>query len=76
MEPDDCMVIYSDGVSEAQNSMREFFGDDRVKSLVAQHAGGPAEILLQKIVDDVKLYSKGIPQSDDITVLVVKATGS
>jgi phosphoserine phosphatase RsbU/P len=76
MEPDDCMVIYSDGVSEAQNSMREFFGDDRVKSLVAQHANGPAEILLQKIVDDVKLYSKGIPQSDDITVLVVKATGS
>lgn len=75
MEPGDSMILYSDGVSEAQNSMREFFGDDRVKSIVGQHAQGPAEFLLQKIVDEVKLYSKGIPQSDDITILIVKATG-
>jgi serine phosphatase RsbU (regulator of sigma subunit) len=75
MEPGDCMVLYSDGVSEAQNSMREFFGDERVQTIVSQHAHGPADFLLQKIIDDVKLYSKGIPQSDDITVIVVKAAG-
>ncbi len=75
MEPGDCMVLYSDGVSEAQNSMREFFGEERIQAIVTQHAHGPAEFLLQKIIDEVKLYSKGIPQSDDITVIVVKAAG-
>ena len=75
MEPNDCMVLYSDGVNEAQSSALEFFGDERIQSLVVQYAHGPAELVLQKIIDETKLFSKGVPQSDDITILVVKATG-
>ena len=75
MQPNDCIVFYSDGVNEAQNGARDFFGEERIASIVTQHGQGPADFLLQKLVDEVKLFSKGTHQSDDITILVVKATG-
>jgi sigma-B regulation protein RsbU (phosphoserine phosphatase) len=73
MEPDDCLILYSDGVDEARSITREFFGIDRLMNIVQQHAQGAAEMLLQKIIDEVKLFSKGVSQSDDITLLVIKA---
>ena len=75
MQPNDCIVFYSDGVNEAQNGARDFFGEERIASIVTQHGQGPADFLLQKLVDEVNLFSKGTHQSDDITILVVKATG-
>src|ERR1051326_7090272 len=74
MEPDDCLVLYSDGVSEANDPRQDLYGVERLQALVAQHAHSPAEVLVQKIVDELKVFSKGAPQSDDITLLIVKAT--
>ncbi|MBI4549049.1 MAG: SpoIIE family protein phosphatase [Ignavibacteriae bacterium] len=75
MEPNDCMIFYSDGVNEAINSQQEMFGIERVQTIVTQHAGNSAENLLQKIVDEIKSFAKGVSQHDDITVFIVKATG-
>ena len=50
-----------------------FFGIDRLKEVIQQNAGMKAEKLLQKIIAEVKLFSKGVSQSDDITLLIIKA---
>ena len=73
MEPNDCLILYSDGVDEAQSITQEFFGVDRLINVIQRHARGTADILLQKIIEEVKLFSKGVSQSDDITLLVIKA---
>lgn len=73
MEAGDCLLLYSDGVSEANDQRQDLFGTERLQAIVGQHSQGPAEALVQKIVDEVKQFSKGIPQSDDLTLLVVKA---
>ncbi|MBI5476019.1 MAG: SpoIIE family protein phosphatase [Ignavibacteriales bacterium] len=73
MKPNDCMVIYSDGVSEAQNIAQEFFGDNRISEILKQNANNHPEIILRKINDAVKLFSKGVSQTDDITMVVLKA---
>ncbi|MBA4313686.1 MAG: hypothetical protein C0417_13775 [Chlorobiaceae bacterium] len=73
MEPDDCLILYSDGIDEAQSITQEFFGVERLINVIQHHAQLDAEILLQKIIEEVKLFSKGVSQSDDITLLVIKA---
>jgi sigma-B regulation protein RsbU (phosphoserine phosphatase) len=73
LEPADVIVLYSDGVNEAHNNARELFGYERLQKVVVENANDSADILLQKIVDEIKIFSKGIPQSDDITLIVAKA---
>lgn len=75
LKPNDCMVLYSDGVDEAQNIMQEFYGVERLKAVVKENGSRSAEELLQHILDEIKTFTKGVAQSDDITLMVVKATG-
>ena len=74
MKPNDCMVIYSDGINEAQNIAQEFFGDERISEILKQHANESPDALARKINDEVKLFSKGCSQTDDITLFILKAT--
>jgi sigma-B regulation protein RsbU (phosphoserine phosphatase) len=75
LKPNDCMVLYSDGVNEAQNIMQEFYGVERLEAVVKEYGSRSAEGLLQHILDEIKTFTKGIAQSDDITLMVVKAIG-
>ncbi len=73
MKPGDCLVLYSDGVNEAADANRDLFGLERLEGIIRNHAGATAEMLLQKIVDEIRLFTKGADQSDDITLLVMRA---
>jgi anti-sigma regulatory factor (Ser/Thr protein kinase) len=70
--PDDVLVIYSDGVTEAENEQGEFFGTDRLIELLQASKSGPATTIAQAIVSAVEGFSKA-PRSDDQTIIVVKA---
>lgn len=74
LQPNDCLVLFSDGVNEAQNSGQELYGNERLQSLVETAGDQPAALLMQKILDEVKVFSRGVPQSDDITLMVLRAT--
>jgi sigma-B regulation protein RsbU (phosphoserine phosphatase) len=70
---DDCMlVLYSDGVTEAMNSEEEQFGDDRIAAVLDQHKHAPASEIIDHLVAAVKKHAAGYPQSDDITVVVMR----
>jgi sigma-B regulation protein RsbU (phosphoserine phosphatase) len=73
--PGDVLVVYSDGVTDAINTSDEPFEADRLAAVVEQHLREPASIIVDQIVQAVAAYSKGAPQIDDITVVVVKRTG-
>ena len=73
MQPNDCLVMYSDGVDDSQNIMQEFFGVDRLVSIVQSCAEASADEIVKRIIDEITLFSKGVSQFDDITLLVVKA---
>lgn len=72
LEPDDIVVLYSDGISEAENTDRELFGMDRLRAAVAR--GTTAEEVLSEVLSDVKRFVGNAPQSDDITLLCVRRT--
>ena len=68
----DKLLIYSDGVSEAQNSAGEFFGKKRLRAVVMAHAAGRASEVHDAVQEAVTAFTGGAPQSDDITVLVLE----
>lgn len=72
LRPGDCLVMFTDGVSEAQNGRGEEFGEERIERCVQEHLGGSAQGILDTLIKAVGDFSKGQPQTDDITVLLLK----
>jgi len=75
MKPGDTMVLYSDGVTEAQNVAGEEFGEARLVQVMERYTRGSADVVLEQIIDSVKEFAHGAEQYDDVTALVVKYTG-
>jgi len=72
IEPGECLLIYSDGVTEAMNSTNEEFGEEKLLSLLKSNMNLSAKELIDKIVSEVKIHSSKVEQSDDITLMVIK----
>lgn len=70
--PGDALIFYTDGVTEARNADDQFFGEERLEAVLAAHRGDGAEVLLQSVVTAVAQFVGSTPQSDDLTLVVVK----
>jgi sigma-B regulation protein RsbU (phosphoserine phosphatase) len=68
----DVLVIYSDGVTEAMNEKEEEFGEERVQNIVENNYHLSAKEIVDKIVAEVRDYAGKVPQSDDITLIVIR----
>ncbi len=68
----DLVVIYSDGVTEAVNSKNEMFGDERLENMIRENVNLTAAGIKQRIVEDLNIFTRGLPQGDDITLIALK----
>jgi serine phosphatase RsbU (regulator of sigma subunit) len=69
--PGDVLVLYTDGIPEAQNAQGEFLGGDRLLETVRTNLGRPAREIQDAILADVKKFAGDTPQSDDIALIVL-----
>jgi sigma-B regulation protein RsbU (phosphoserine phosphatase) len=69
---DDVLVCYTDGVNEALNLEEEEFGEERLKELIIKHRELDSQQLSDKIIEEIYRFSEGVPQYDDITLLMTK----
>ncbi len=72
LQPGDKLVLYTDGVTEAENAAREPFGSERLEELVRRHHSAPAGELHQVVLDAVSTFTAGLPQKDDATLVVLE----
>lgn len=72
LEPGDTLIIYSDGVTEAMDKNGDLFGEERLASVLADCRYDTPEAIIERIVGAVKEYAGPTPQSDDVTIVVVK----
>jgi serine phosphatase RsbU (regulator of sigma subunit) len=74
LEPGDTLLMYTDGLSEAMNTGKEVFGEERLRTLFAQLCteGLPSVKIVSGLRDGVVRYSTGTEQHDDLTIVVVK----
>jgi sigma-B regulation protein RsbU (phosphoserine phosphatase) len=68
----DVLVVQSDGVSEAMNGNLEQFGEERLQSLILKHVNDTAEEIIDAVIKEVRQHAGAHPQSDDITMMVIK----
>ena len=71
LQPGDCVVLFSDGVSEAMNAEGEEYGDDRLLECLTDTSGPECEACLREIFASVERFTAGAPQHDDVTAMVV-----
>jgi phosphoserine phosphatase RsbU/P len=71
LEPGECLVVYSDGVSEAVNTDGQEYGADRLRTLVGRNTLQPAAALLASCKDDLTAYRSEARKTDDVTLFVL-----
>src|ERR671918_386248 len=72
LERDDCLVLYTDGVTEALNSDGDEFGIDRMIQSVRASATDGAQTIVKRIIEDVRNFTGSFPQNDDITLIAIR----
>jgi serine phosphatase RsbU (regulator of sigma subunit) len=76
LDPGDVLVLYTDGITDAQNEQCDFYGEDRLRETIRAHLGSPdwglsAQELGRCILADVHDFVGAAPQFDDIALAVV-----
>lgn len=68
----DVAVLFSDGIVEAWKNDKESYGVERLKEIVKKSSGLSADEIRKAILEDVRIFTAGFEQKDDVTVMVVR----
>ncbi len=68
----DILIVYSDGLPDAQNQQEEMYGEERLLALVRQAAPSGSHVLEQRLLEAIEEFTQGTPQTDDITFVMVE----
>ena len=69
--PGDALILYTDGIPEAQNESGELFGEKSLLDVIRANQGKSAGDLQASILDAVHKFVEDAPQYDDITIMVL-----
>jgi len=72
LHPGDILLLYTDGIVEARDPQGEFFGEERLRKLLRDHASESPARLAERIHRTVHQYTQDTPQQDDITLLILR----
>jgi phosphoserine phosphatase RsbU/P len=72
VRPGEVLVMVTDGILERRDGKGEFFGFERLKRLVREKQGEPAEAILDAIFESAQRFGEGRPWEDDATAVVVR----
>lgn len=72
MLPGDLLALYTDGVSEAMDEDERFYGEERFVDLLRRNRTEPCHEILREVLGEVRAFSGGAGQTDDVTVLIVR----
>ncbi len=75
MQPGDVLILYTDGVTEAMDSDRNLFEDERLHNLLASNNIQSAEDVPREIMKAVTIFEGGTDQTDDCTILAFQYNG-
>jgi phosphoserine phosphatase RsbU/P len=73
LAPNDWLIIFTDGLVEAENAHQEEYGETRTLNTIAAGAACTPAEMLNRLMAEVDLFVGSTPQHDDVTCLLVKA---
>jgi serine phosphatase RsbU (regulator of sigma subunit) len=72
LQPNDTLILFSDGITEAVDLQEEMYGIDRLRALFAGQANPGLDYLQQTALASLREFTRGASQADDITLLLVR----
>lgn len=72
LQSGDVLILYTDGVTEADNGKGELFGIERLYRIIHSHHMESPQAIIDAIILDVAAFSASIPMEDDVTMVVMK----
>lgn len=72
LRKDDVLVLFTDGITEAKNLMKEDFGETNFEKILLENSHRPAEEISNEVIKNVVLFSQNTTQHDDITLVIFK----
>ncbi len=75
LTPGELLFVFTDGVTEAMNSLDELFSEARLEKILTPQIHQPAQKIADQIMQKIDNFSASIPQTDDITMLVLRYNG-
>ncbi|HVA94006.1 MAG TPA: SpoIIE family protein phosphatase [Candidatus Dormibacteraeota bacterium] len=76
LQPDDTLVMFSDGVTEASDAEDQMFGVPRLRQALSGQHDTPLERLQKSVLESIEKFTNGSDQNDDITLLLVRYRGA
>jgi len=72
LEKGDYLILYTDGIVEATNEKFDFYGEERLKSVILHHKTSTPEVMCKMIIENVQKFSANGKYSDDRTLVIIK----
>ncbi len=72
LKPDDILLLYTDGVTEAKNGGNNQFGTERLEQFIERHGGCAPDEVKSALRAEIESFTGNTPQSDDITFVVLR----
>ncbi|MBD3265484.1 SpoIIE family protein phosphatase, partial [bacterium] len=72
LQPNDKLILFTDGVVETRNNAKELFTSQRLETLVHKYHHLPAQAFVDAIITEVKAFREDWPVEDDITLFVIE----
>jgi adenylate cyclase len=76
IEPGEVLLLFTDGVTEAENADRALYSAERLAKVLANTPLVDAERVVAVVIDDVRRFAGRVGQADDITLLAVRRVGN
>jgi len=74
MAPGDWLIMFTDGLVEAENAHQDEYGEARLLSAVGGAAAGTPDDMMKRLLAEVEVFVGNTPQHDDITCMLLKAS--
>jgi sigma-B regulation protein RsbU (phosphoserine phosphatase) len=68
----DRLLIFTDGLLDAMDKDRNFYGMDRLLKIISGQRTHDPEMVLQRILEDVRVFTRNEPYHDDLTMLAME----
>ena len=72
LDEGDLLIVYSDGLTDAENPQEEMFGEERLLEIIQREAPAGSLAVEQTILKGIADFTQSTPQTDDITFMVVE----
>ena len=76
LAPGDVLLLYTDGVTEAENKHRDQYGEKRLLDCISSIQNPDAQIVVDRVRSDIAAFVDGFDQFDDLTMLCLKLNES